>query len=299
MQITSKQSLTALTTELEDIWAKFDELYTSIRPTQWAEKFGKDWTFADQPYHLAFFDRILVAEPLKRWSQVPEQDRFLLRSLKDINEWNAREFAKRPATQTPEKSLEEMRASREAIRQTVAPWTDQDLGQPVWEPLLLGSTTAGDVLTACIVHSVGEYTELRLRLERKTPELRPTATHTRLNFMMSFMGLTVNRERAKRTPFTMVWNFTGPGGGTWTFRVANGRCSVTEERTSKAELTLRMRPETFEKLTRKMSNPMLLMFKREMKVRGFRKMRTFSQLFPEPKPEDRFEPGSAGLGAAT
>jgi hypothetical protein len=91
----------------EDLWGRFDKVWSGFTPAQWSHKYGKDWTFADQPYHMVFFDRVMCAEVIAKGGNAPKQERWLLRSGKDINDWNAREFAKRPAGLTPEQAAAE------------------------------------------------------------------------------------------------------------------------------------------------------------------------------------------------
>jgi hypothetical protein len=284
MQQTQQATLASLMTDLEDVWKKFDEVYASLRPDQWSRKFGKDWTFADQPYHLAYFDR-MIANGISKGLNLPQEEKFLLRSMSEVNAWNDREFAKRPAGQTVEQSLQQMRESRDAIRQVVAGMTDADLEKPAWMPILFGQGTVRDLLIASITHNVSEFTELKIRLGRKTPELRPSAIHTALGLFTGFLPMTLNRELAAKKPFTTVIEFTGPGGGAWTFRVADGQCTVAEERAERPDLTMTQSFETFEMLRKHMRNPLLLMLTRKLKVRGMSKMGTFAKLFPEPKPD--------------
>jgi hypothetical protein len=57
--------------ELEAVWLAFEELYGSLPPEGWGRRYGKHWTFADQPFHLAYFDRVMVAEPLEAGRTCP------------------------------------------------------------------------------------------------------------------------------------------------------------------------------------------------------------------------------------
>jgi putative sterol carrier protein len=124
----------------------------------------------------------------------------------------------------------------------------------------------------------------------------PSATHRALGFYMNVFSLFVNRQEVARTPFTMVMEFTGPGGGVWTFHVANGACVVEERPVQRADLVMTQEPETFVKTLAEMHNPMLAMLTRQIKVRGLLKMGTFAKLFPPPKPDTMMEP--AGRPAA-
>lgn len=288
--ITSRASLLR---ELEAGWKLFDGIYDSFTPAQWAKKFGKTWTYADQPYHLAYFDQ-MTTKSLREGPNAPA-DRMHLRSVGQMHEWNRREFAKRPAGQTVEDSLRQMRESRAALKQQIASMTDQQLQDKAWMPLLFGWSPAWGVAQAAVVHNVAEYWKLWLRTGKRTPPPSPDAVHVRLDFMMRFMPAAMNRELAARTPFTAVWNFTGPGGGAWTFRVRDGKCTVTEELASPADVMLTMKPETFHKIVVKMSPPPLLMLTGQMKVKGLSKMGTFGKLFPEPRPDQIIEPPAAGI----
>jgi len=288
--ISSKQSLLR---ELDAGWTLFDSIYDTFTPAQWARKFGKTWTYADQPYHLAYFDQ-MITKALREGSNAPA-DRMRLRTVGDMHEWNRREFARRPAGQTVEDSLRQMRESREALRKQIAGMSEAQLQDHAWMPLLFGWGPAWGVAQAAVVHNVAEYWKLWIRTGQKTPAPSPDAVHVRLDFMMRFMPVAMNKELAARTPFTAVWNFTGPGGGAWTFRVRGAQCRVSEELASPADVMLTMKPETFHKIVAKMTAPPLLMLTGQMKVKGLGKMGTFGKLFPEPKPDQILEPAAAGM----
>ncbi len=282
MQQASAPTLSILKTELEDLWRKFDQAYSGLGTGGWAKKYGKDWVFADQPFHMAFFDRVMVADAIANGDRLQEADRGLLGTMDQINKWNEGEFAKRPVGQTAQKSHEEWNAAREAIRRAIASMSDADMSKRVWIHLLMGWSTVRDALFMSWVHSAGEYAELRMRLKNRPPDLTPAAAHARLGFMMQFMAMGVNQEMAKQKPFTAVWNFTGNGGGAWTLRAKDGACAVKEERDAKPDITMTLNFYTFEKMARKMSSPMWLMLTRQLKVKGMSKMGTFSKLFPPP-----------------
>jgi putative sterol carrier protein len=138
----------------------------------------------------------------------------------------------------------------------------------------------------CLVHDVGEYAELRLRRGGDTPAPPETAIHSRLEFMMEFMSMLAKSENAGSEPFKLVWHFEGPGGGAWTLSVANGNCDLEEGRAADSDVVMTTTFENFEKMTRKMSNPMWMMLTRQLKMKGFFKMRKMSKIFAEPAPDD-------------
>jgi len=298
METATTSTLNALRSDLEDLWQRLDEILTSLGPVDWSRKHGKDWTYADVPYHLAYFDRDLVANGITRGPNVPADQRSLLRSMAELNAWNARKFAERPADQTVERSLLQMRASRDAIRRVVAALSDADLERPVWVPLPgTGWMTVRGVLEACIVHTWNHFMELRLRLKRSEPAPTPSQTHRALAFYVNFLPITLNRALATNTRFTAVMDITGPGGGTWTIRVADGGCTVTEEREPQPDLVMTQSVETFQATLIGAKNPMVAMLTRKINVRGMRKLATFGKLFPPPKPDTIFEASVEGTPA--
>ena len=130
---------------------------------------------------------------------------------------------------------------------------------------------------------------------RTSPLPDPEVAHRALGFYMGFLTMMLNREEAAKTRFTAVMEFTGPAGGAWTSRVANGLCALTEERAADADLVMTQSPDTFIKTLARMHNPIIAMLTRQIKVRGFSKMGTFGKLFQEPGPNTIVEPAAATL----
>jgi DinB superfamily/SCP-2 sterol transfer family len=290
-------TLAALMADLEDLWQKIDTILDSLRRTDWSRKHGKDWTFGDVPYHMAYFDREVIANGIARGPNMRADERQALRSVAELNAWNARKFAERSANQTVEQSLAQMRAGRDAIRQAVAGLSDADLDRPAWSSLPGGGwQTVRRALEMCTAHTWNHLMELRLRLKRTSPEPQPSQTHRALAFYMNFFPAMCNRAQAATTRFTSVMEFTGPGGGAWSLHVADGACCAVEERASQPDLVLIQSAATFQATMIGAQNPMLAMLTGKIKVRGLRNMATFGKLFPPPKPDAVFEtPGDGTL----
>src|SRR5205085_11363168 len=87
-------SLASLQAEMEASWKLFDTTWAGFTPADWKRKFGRTWTYADQPYHLAYFDA-MIAKYVKYGPDVPPNDMLHMRSMGELNSWNAREFEKR------------------------------------------------------------------------------------------------------------------------------------------------------------------------------------------------------------
>ena len=288
-------TLPSIKAELEAGWKLFDDLFATFTPSRWARKFGKTWIYADIPYHLAYFDR-MIAKSLEDGSNAPEHGRMHMKSMGEMHAWNADEFRKRPAGQTVEQSLAQMREARDRLRRLLGRMTEADLDTPCWMPLIFGWGPARGIARAVIIHNVAEYWKVWIRTGKKTPAPSPASVHARLAFMMEFMPASLNRAEAAKGPFTAVWNFVGPGGGAWTFRVRNGACAVTEEMPAeKPDVMITMKPETFHRIVAKMTPPPLLMLGGQMRVKGLAAMGRFGKLFPEPKPDEIIEPtGTTG-----
>ena len=276
---TSTTERDALLADLEDLWRCLDEIFAGLTPADWQRKHGPDWTMADVPYHLSYFDREVVAEPFERGPDIPESERRVIASLAEVNAWNAEQFARRPAGQTPAGSLAQMRASRDRIRRLLAGITDADLDRPAWRVLLgVFFVPARVGLEACRAHTWSHLTELRLRLKRSGPLPSASSVHGALAFYAGIMAEMADRETvaARMRPFTAVLAFSGPGGGAWTLRVAGGACTIAEGVAARPGLTMTQSPDTFLKTVARMQNPLLAMLTRKVKVRGYRNLGAFA-----------------------
>jgi hypothetical protein len=272
--------------ELEAVWLAFDELYGSLSPDDWGRPYGRHWTFADQPFHLAYFDRVIVAEPLEAGEDLPPSERWTLRCTRDVDQWNAREFARRPAGQTPERSLAELRQVHARIVAALGRFDDGDLDRArVFSHFFdLGFIPLREMVETAGLHNWGELSELKFRLGGATPEPPPTVTHRSVGYYLLTMRGLCRPERASR-PFTVQFEFTGPGGR-WTMRVADGACTLTEEPAERPDVTFRMSADTFNlAMVRRAVNPAAAMLTGRVKVSGLSKMPTFLRLFPQPAPD--------------
>lgn len=214
-------------------------------------------------------------------ADVPESARWLMPSEAQVNAWNARMFAQRPAGQTVAASLAQMRASRDLVLKILGKYTDADLEQPAWTPFF-GWTTLRDGIAGITGHTFNHFMEAKVRLKCAEPVPPPTLVHRSLAFYLGLMERFLDRERAAGVRLTAEMEFTGPGGGAWTIAVDNGACHVTEGRAERPDLVMTQSPETFVATFARIRNPMLLMLTGKIKVKGFRALSTFGKLFPAP-----------------
>jgi hypothetical protein len=284
------------TTEIEgirgryaDLWRGMDALLERIGSDDWSRRHGKDWTFADVPFHLAYFDAEIVCQPIEgRHPTVDLVHQPLMGSVREMDAWNARHFRDRRAGHTPEQSLAQMHASRARIRALLDSLSDAELDHRVWIPLIgCGWVPMRFGLLSGIGHTWSHFIQLRKYLG--TPagtDVAADSTHTAIGMFVSLLPVGLDRMAAARlkAPFTAVLEFTGPGGGCWVARVTpDGQCRVDEEPAPPgAALTMRQTPETFELVRVDMANPLWLLLTGQIKVRGFGALGTFGKLFHKP-----------------
>jgi putative sterol carrier protein len=270
----------ALLADLEGLWQRFDELLGTLGPDDWAGKHGKHWSFADVPYHLAYFDLDVIATAITRGLNVSMNEQ-ILRTEAEQDAWNEIQFTQRLASTTPEQCLEQMWTSRQAIRNAVAGLSEADLDRPVFIPLVgLGWVSVRVALEACYSHTWNHFMQLRFWMKCDTIMPDPAQTRRALSYFMASFAQNLDREQARQTRLTTVMEFSGSGGGAWTLHVAGGTCQLSEGRTARADLVITQSPETFVETRTGIQHPTLALLTGKMKARGWRNLGTFEKLFP-------------------
>ena len=281
--MTTRMELDALMTQVEEMWDHQDTLFRIIGETnQWDHKHGPDWTFADVPYHLAYCNRDLVIRPMKLGRDLPVEERFSIASITDLNEWNARKFNQRPAGQTGEESLAELRASWDELRQTVAEWTDADLEGPYWMPFMGGNwLTARNGLQWALGHDWSEFMQLRIHMGRSEPVPSPEITTYYLGmFIGAVYPMNLNKEAAQGRDFRAVMAFTDPGVGDFIVEVKNGEASVRPWQAEESNLVITQSAETFEKTVRGIQPLPEAIQEGKVQVSDMESLATLGELFP-------------------
>jgi hypothetical protein len=288
--------LAGLLADLEDVWRCLDELFDGLKPSDWSRRHGPDWTYADLPYHLSYFDEEIVRRPIELGGDVPLEAQRVMRTINDLNAWNARMFAGRPSDETPARSRERMRAVRDGLRALIARLDDRDLERPAFISLVgVGWVTVRLALTAGVAHTWTHFQEARLRLGRSGPLPGASSTHRTLGFFMELMPRFADPREVAKGPFTAVMAFTGPGGGAWTIRADGRTISTIEGAADNPDVTVTQSAETFEKTHSKLTHPMVLILTGQVKVRGWRSMGRFGKLLAFPGPDAVVEPVRARL----
>jgi hypothetical protein len=270
----------ALLADLEGLWKRFDELVETLGPDDWSGKHGQHWTFTDVPYHLAYFDLEVIATALKRGLNVPASDQ-VMRTEAEQDAWNEIKFTQRPTGTTPKQCLEQMWAARQAIRDAVAGLCEADLERPVFIPLVgLGWVSVRVALETSYSHTWNHFMQLRYWMECITFMPDPEQTHRALSYFMASFAQNMDLEQPRQVPLTTVMEFSGPGGGAWTLRVADGTCRVSEGSSSHADLVIIQSPETLVKTRTGIQDPTLAYLSGKIKVRGLQNLGIFEKLFP-------------------
>lgn len=251
--MSTRTELDALMAQVEEMWGHQYTLFRIIRETnQWDSQHGPDWTYADVPYHLTYCNRDLVIGPIKLGRNLPVEERLSIATFADLSEWNEREFAARPAGQTAEESLAELRASWDEIRKIVSEWTDADLERPFWMPFMGGIwLTAHDGLLWTLSHDYSEFMQLRIHMGRSEPVPSPEITTHYLGMAIGTMyPLNLDKEAAQGREFRTVMAFSDPGVSDFIIEVTGGEASVRPGQVEVADLVITQSAETFEKTVR-------------------------------------------------
>ncbi len=291
MAILRDASADELRAALDDLYACSDAVLAGLDEASWRRPHGEDWTMAEVPYHLAYFERELVITGIERGSELPPEAHFLLSTMGEIDAWNARMFAQRPHGQTGPRALEELRGVRARLRTLIASWTDADLDAPVWTPLAgIGWRDRRYALAMAIMHNWSEHMQLLVRLGREGPLPKPETTHLALDGFMRHlpMGMT----RSVPAPFSVRFDFEGPGGGAWLLSAHDWACDVTAGARVPADVVLTMSPLTWTRMWNQMESPSLLVLRGRIRVQGLTKLRRFARTFGPPA---RNTPLTAGL----
>jgi hypothetical protein len=241
---------------LEELWSALDSLFDEMSPADWGRPHGADWIFADLPYHLSYVDRLVVARPVELGEELPVAEQVRLRTLNELNAWNQGQFAARPEGQKVERSLEQMRASRDYVRQVTAKLTGADLAQPAWFPLLnmRGFRPAQVALAFCAGHTWQHLQEARVRHGHPGTMVGPQVTHAMLDgpipgipLYLNVAGTTLflDAGRAKEQDFSFALNITGPGGGIWAFHASDDGWQVGEVESADTDLVLSQDLDTY------------------------------------------------------
>lgn len=283
MSTNGRSQVAGLTAQIEEMWGHQDTLFAEISASnRWGEKHGPDWTFVDVPYHLAYCNTDLIARPIQLGKSLPASERESFAGIEELNAWNARKFAQRPASQTAEQTLAQLRASRQEVRQALSGMSDADLERSIWWPFMGGGwQPAISAVMFCLTHDWSEFMQLRIHMGNSQPVPSPSITNAYLGGMIGMaFPMFLDTEVANGRQFTAVFAFTDPDVNPLTIRVADGAATVEPGQPDDADLILTQSSETWEKTFRRIAEFPDAIQSGAIQVSDMEGLATFGTLFP-------------------
>ncbi len=274
------QADAVLIADQEALWTALNRFFNRLSSADWSHAHGKAWTFADVPYHLACFNRLLV-DAIEQGAAVVEP--AAITTLAELDAWNQAQFARRSIGQTGRQAFDAMRASQDTLRILLQRLVDhhgaQALDRPLWLPILRvrGWRTLRLALEYNLWHQWLHFAEARLRRDNTLPHLPQSAVERALDFMMELIAGAVTP-----TQQTLRWtlSLSGEGGGEWTFHVGEGGCRVEPGPVDSPDIHMSTDIATYLKaFTFGLQNPMLAMLKGQIKVQGLTRVGQLQRLF--------------------
>jgi len=259
--------------DLETIWIALDSFYQRFSPQDWERKHGKDWTFADMPFHLAYFNQMVINNIKNDRGQ---QAKF---TLQELNNWNDAYFAERPASQSGAKGLEYLRSTQIALKQEAMRQVPET---PVFLPLIIvgGWRTLKFALEYLLAHTWLHFTESHLRYYKSLPNLPASLVNRVLNFNMEMAGGALRPDDLAGVNLATVLRLTGPGGGLWTFTMRDGKCQIEKTAPAHADSEITTDIATYMKTsTYNMQSPIIALLMGKTKIKGMAGSQQFQKIF--------------------
>jgi hypothetical protein len=263
----------AILADLETIWSALDVFYQGFSPQDWSRKHGKEWTFADMPYHLAYFNQTVI-DGIRNAHNQPAKLTF-----KELNAWNNAHFAQRPASQSGAKGLDYLHATQETLREVAARHTPDT---PVFLPLIIvgGWRTLTYALEYLLDHAWVHFNESHLRFAQRLPELPASLVNRILNFSMETAAGALRPEDLTGVSLVTILRLTGDGGGTWTFTMREGQCHVATQAAPDADAEITTDIATYFKTSLyNMEHPMLALLMGKTRIKGLSGSQQFQKIF--------------------
>ena len=272
---------------LELIWADLDELFADFSEADWARVHGPDWCFDDIPFHLAYFDRDLIARPLVAEDGPDAPTSRVFRTIGDLNDWNDGYFAARSVDHTLETSLADMHAARDEIRAALSDGRSAD--SPVFVSLpAAGWVDAAGAVKRTRTHSWNHFAEARVRHGRPAPVPDATIIHDAISANLGYRPLFCVADEST-PPFAARLSIGGHGGGEWVIQIRDGACQVIEDASGTVDLTMSFEDvDAFAAMNFAVTAPPDLIETGRLHVSDMAAMARLGELIPPPGPETVF-----------
>ena len=190
-----------------------------------------------------------------------------------INEFNAR-IIEEVRHLPPQDLLARFRAAFEENLAQLAGTTDDDLARTVEHPGWFRPGTLAQVFHTGYLHIPLHYQNIRRCARRRTrlPHWMEVSTadevHDLLARTFDYLPLTYWAERGEHLNATVVFDLTGPGGGTWTVEITGADCRSYEGRPERRDLELRATPAHWVDTTTGDLNPLWGFLSRRIGIKG-------------------------------
>ena len=167
------------------------------------------------PYHLAYFDLEVIATAIKLGLNMQAFEQVMHSEAEQKFIWNEITFTKAPAGSTPQQCLEQMWASRQAIRDAIAALGEDDFDRLVFIPLLgLGWVSVRVALETCYSHTWNHLMQLSFWMKCDLPLPGPAQTHRALSSTDGLVHPEPGSPKGGRARLAAaVMEFSGAGGG--------------------------------------------------------------------------------------
>ena len=263
---------TSILADLETLWGALDSFYQNFSSKDWSRKHGKDWTFADMPYHLAYFNQTVI-DGIKN-----DQGGRAKLTLQELNTWNNARFAQRLASQIGAQGLAYLHTTQAALKEAAM---SHSLETPVFLPLIIvgGWRTLAFALEYLLDHAWIHFTESHLRFTRRLPELPAPLVHRILHFTMQAAAGALQPEDLAGVELVTSLRLIGEGGGVWSFTMHAGKCQV-EAGPTQADAEITSDIATYLKTSiHSMQSPLLALLLGKTRIKGLSKAQQFQKIF--------------------
>ncbi|MDZ4767330.1 MAG: SCP2 sterol-binding domain-containing protein [Chloroflexota bacterium] len=190
----------ALLADLDATWDAANRFFARFADVEWARSHGADWIFADVPYHMAIYNR-MIANMLLIGMDSDIEDSPSIINLEQLDAWNQAGLRAMRWSGGSADSLTTLRDSQDMLRAAIASLRElpRGLDAPVWLMTLRvrGWRTTRLALEYIQWHNWLHLAETGLRYDSKHPIIAPAALRRALAFNLEMMAGAVDPARTK------------------------------------------------------------------------------------------------------
>ena len=222
--------------ELGGLW---DAVFESMSPEDWEKPHGADWVMPYLPYHMEYFDRLILFVPLNQGGDYPEENRHIWHTGEDINAWNKPFMKAFDPLVSPQDHIATWRTIQQDTLKLLRSFDEDELAnRQIWYPLS-GWVSVMDTLAGTIPHNWEHLIEVYCRLGRSDfPLVGYDLARTSVSFNTNIFAWSMLNHEAATEPAKIVMAFTEDDRLKWTFDIRDGAYSMHEGADEDAMLTI-------------------------------------------------------------